>query len=181
MRRQAIEALLPALFRRAVATEGGVASALLDVMESLHTRPVAILDDLDAFFDPRRTPDAFVPYLGQWVDLDRFYDTSFRSGDETRRVPISSGLGQLRELIHSAAYLSRWRGTRAGLVAFLETATGITGFEVSDEVPGEGGRILPFHIRVGVPEAARPHTVLVQRVIESEKPAYVTYDMQFIS
>ena len=39
----------------------------------------------------------------------------------------------LRELIAAAAQLSQWRGTAQGLQRFLETATGIEGFELDEE------------------------------------------------
>ena len=178
MKRQAIESLLPSVYRRA-AVEGSVLSALIDVMQMLHEPSIDVLARVDAYFDPRRAPDAFIPYLGQWVDLDRFYDQSFRGGDDDLQAPISPGLARLRELIHFAAHLSRWRGTHQGLIDFLQVATGVVGFEVSDQVLDDDGSARPFHIRVSVPEAARVHLAIVRRIIESEKPAYVTYDHRF--
>ena len=93
--------------------------------------------------------------------------------------PISSGLGRLRELIAWAAYLSQRRGTRQGLLKFLEVATGIPGFAVDEDVKGADGRTIPFHLRVRAPKAARTHRSLVERIITLEKPAYVTYELDF--
>ena len=177
MKRAEIEHLLPAVFRRAVPQAPGLLRGLLDAMETLHAHPDSVLGSLETFFDPRRAPDAFVPFLASWVDLDRFFDRSFGLHPQDEGLePFSAGLGHLRELTGRAAYLSRWRGTRRGLVAFLETATGITGFEVV-EAPVEKA----FHVQVRVPEAARPHDALIQRIIQSEKPAYVTYDTEYFS
>ena len=39
---------------------------------------------------------------------------------------------------------------------------------------GSDGRPKPFHIRVRAPQEAAPYRVMIERIIESEKPAYVT-------
>ncbi|MEO8133200.1 MAG: phage tail protein [Betaproteobacteria bacterium] len=181
MQREDIQNLLPAVFRRAATSGNAIVGALLDVMEALHERPEHILKTLDVCFDPRRAPDELVPYLGRWVDLDRFYDQSFKGQSTDAQEPISTGVGALRELIHSAAYLSKWRGTRKGLQAFLEIATQVPGFVVSDASVGGEGHLKPFHILVRIPPDARPHGALIERIIQSEKPAYVTYETEFAS
>jgi hypothetical protein len=81
-------------------------------------------------------------------------------------------------LAATAATLSRWRGTRKGLSLFLETATGMKGFEVDEEVREEG-KIKPFHLRITAPGELIAHRMLIQRIIELEKPAYVTYQLEF--
>ncbi|KXU87045.1 hypothetical protein CR51_36275 [Caballeronia megalochromosomata] len=180
MKAARIETLLPFLFRQAWQNGNPVVVALLYVMEDLHARPEEILANLDAWFDPLRAPDSFVPWLARWVDLDRFFTQSSRdSGVEcTGHSPLSVGLARLRELIREASYLSKWRGTRRGLTAFLETAIGVSGFEVDEEVPGTDGAVKSFHIRVRVPEAAQAHLVLIEQIVQSEKPAHVTYEVQ---
>ena len=60
---------------------------------------------------------------------------------------------------------------------FLETATGATGFEIEEIVADEHGEIIPFHIRVRVPEEATAYVTLIRRIIDIEKPAYVTYEL----
>ncbi|HVR84197.1 MAG TPA: hypothetical protein VMU54_07800, partial [Planctomycetota bacterium] len=92
---------------------------------------------------------------------------------------ISSGLGRLRELVAGAAYLSQWRGTWRGLGRFLEIATGVSGFTVEESVAGTDGELIPFHIRIGVPRNARVHRTLIERIITLEKPAYVTFELDF--
>lgn len=181
MKRDDIERLLPTVFRRGAGSGNAIINALLEVMERMHAPPDAVLRDLAGYFDPRRAPDAFVPYLGRWVDLDRFYDQSFRGGSSGGQEPISSGVGALRELVHSAAYLSKWRGTRKGLETFLETATRVPGFVVEDEVLGRNDLPIPFHIRVRVPVEAREHEALIERIVAAEKPAYVTHETQFMT
>jgi hypothetical protein len=88
-------------------------------------------------------------------------------------------LGRLRELIAQAAFLSQWRGTSRGLLRFLEAATGVQGFAIDEQVPGPDGLPRPFHLRVRAPQTTKPYSVLIERIIEIEKPAYVTYELAF--
>ena len=178
MKRAAIERLLPEVYRRTV-REGGPLAGLLDVMEGLHAPSESALASIPAVFNPYRAPDAFVPVLAAWLDLERLFDVP-TTGDvpaESLRRPISTGLGRLRELVASAAELSRWRGTSRGLLRFLEIATGLRGYSVEERVVDADGAVRPFHVRIRMPAAARPHRPLVERIIEHEKPAYVTYEL----
>lgn len=155
MRRSEIERLLPGVFQRS-AGDGTVLHALLDAMEGLHAPSEAALERLDASLDPRRAPEAFLPLLARWVDLD---------------VTVTTGPRRWRELIAAAAELARWRGTRRGLIHFLELATGATSFEVVEEVP--------FHIHVIAPASTRPHQTMLERIVQREKLAHVTYQLTF--
>lgn len=163
MRASDIERHLPDVFLRTL-EDGSVGRATLAVMEELHLPSERILDQLDRWFDPRRTSEDFVPFLAGWVDLD---------------LEVTTGVGRLRELIVAAAEISRWRGTRHGLELFLETATGLQGFVIEEEVAGADGRPLPFVIRVTAPAGARPHERMVRRIIDIEKPVHVTCELRF--
>lgn len=180
MKRAEIETLLPGIFRRTLpqdANHDNLLAALLDVMELLHTPSERVLDQLAAYFDAHQTPDVFVPYLAGWVDLDQLWVDE--PGDFTAKtVPaFPSGVGRLRELAANAVYWSKWRGTARGLLRFLETATGVSGYQVDEAVEDADGQIIPFHIRVTAPAAARIYEDLVRRIIAIEKPAYVTYEL----
>jgi phage tail-like protein len=184
MKRSEIEGLLPGVFQRTLRNDdsaaprsGNVLDALLDVMEALPAPSAAVLKGLDTTFDPRRTADEFVPYLAGWVGLDRLFDPGSsvaRRGHS--RAPFSTGLGRLRELTASAAWLSKWRGTAPGLRRFLPIATGETAIQVDDHVDRKGKQRL-FHFTVRVPAGLKPHRALIERIIESEKPAYTTYEL----
>jgi phage tail-like protein len=180
MKRDAIERLLPEVFRRTI-RPGSPLAAILDVMEDLHAPDERVLDRIDAILDPVRTDDAFVPYLAGWLDLERLFEdpTDDYSAAPGKRQPVSTGLGRLRELIGSAAWLSQWRGTSQGLRRFLEIATGVRGFEIDERVLDQEKRPIPFHIRVRAPGSVRMHRSLLDRIIQFEKPAYVTYDLDF--
>ena len=183
MKRNEIEQLLPEVFRRTV-RPGNPLFALLEVMEALHAPSEEVLAELDLYFDPYRTPDHFVPYLARWVDLHRFLSElpePQREGETgaAASVPFPSGLGRLRELISAAAFLSKWRGTSRGLMRFLETAVGLEGFEIDETVPGPEGRPKPFYLLIKAPADAERYRALIERIVEMEKPAYVTYDLEF--
>jgi P2-related tail formation protein len=149
----------------------------------LHAPSEEILDNLAAFFNPYQTPDDFVPYLASWVDLARLL---FPAPVRQEGLPGSAtlahypaGLGRLRELIAAAAELSQWRGTRQGLVRFLEIATGVAGFTIQEQVLDAQGEVRPFHLQVHAPAAAHPVAALVERIVELEKPAYMTAEVLF--
>jgi len=179
MKQAEIAALLPDVMRRTVQPRTPLA-ALLAVMEALHAPAEQALDGIDGTFDPYRAPDPFVPYLAGWVDLDRLLSTPPAQMDEAALLYLfDGGLGRLRELLAQAATLSRRRGTAQGLIRFLETATGVAEFTISEQVAGEDGQPRPYHIEIRAPDAARPFDTLIRRIIELEKPAYVTYDLAY--
>jgi phage tail-like protein len=152
MRLDRLGRLLPEVFQRTITPESPL-FALLAVMEELHRPSEEVLANLDAFFDPRRTPERFVSYLASWVDLD---------------VAVAIGPDRARGLVAEMVALSRLRGTRKALVRFLTVATGIPGFEIDEK---------PFHIVVRMPAASLPYENVVRKIIELEKPAHVTYEL----
>jgi phage tail-like protein len=163
VKRNEIARLLPAVFQ-AGDLEGSPLAGLLGVMEQMHVRPEAELASLDRVLDPLRAPEPFVPFLAYWVDLT---------------FEVTTGIERLRALVANAVDLSRWRGTARGLITFLEIATGVTGFEVSDRVADATGLARPFHLRVTAPAQLKKHDRMLGRIIEIEKPAYVTYELVF--
>ena len=144
-------------------------------MEQLHAPSEAALDHLEEFFDARRAPEAFVPYLSWWVDLGWLLLENPDAADAPLR-PYPAGLGRLREVAASAAALAKWRGTRRGLIGLLEAATGHTGFRIVEDLRDADGRPRPFCIQVHAPKAAERHLDLIRRIAEHEKPAHVVLD-----
>ena len=180
MKRTEIELLLPSVIRRTI-RDGNPLAVVLDMMESLHSPSEQVLVELDSYFDPLRTTDSFVPFLACWVDLDRLFEEvpSRRWQSTFSSQLMTSGRGRLRELVATSAYLSQWRGTSKGLLLFLKTATGIRNFTIDEDVVDENGRPKPFHIRVNAPSESAPYRNLIERIIEMEKPAHVTYELVF--
>jgi phage tail-like protein len=130
-----------------------------------------LLDDIDRYFAPALTDQAFLPWLATWVALvlDEEWDDAKR-----------------RRLIGEAVQLYRWRGTVYGLKRYLEIYTGLVpeirewrwpggmqigvasrigGFSSSDG--GSGPLRIP-------PTRTPPVKALIQRVDRSV-PAYYDY------
>lgn len=177
MKSKEIKRILPSVFQRTV-QPGNPLFAILDVMEMMHGPSEAALGNLEANFNVHRAPDAFVAYLASWVDLEVLLDFPPKERSAST-ASLSTGLGRLRELTSAASTLSKWRGTHKGLCLFLEAATGTKGFNVDEQVRGEDGKVEPFHVRVSAPKDLAQHRVLIERIVELEKPAYVTYELEF--
>jgi hypothetical protein len=173
MQRSAIESLLPEVLQRTAVVPGPL-SALLDVIADLHAPTEAVLADVDRWFSPLRAPDDFVPVLASWVDLDPLLPPPGPGG--TAATPFPGGVGRLRELVMASSYLARWRGTSTGLLLFLETASGLSDFTIDDGVIDGSGRKRAFHLRITAAPQAAPILPLLRRIVELQKPAYVTYE-----
>lgn len=171
MQRRDVDALLPAVYQDAI-QQGSPLDAVLEAAARLAEPEEAILARIDALFDPRRAPDAMVAFLAGWVDLDRFL-VRRRADDSEAELP--TGTGRLRELCANAAELSRYRGTRQGLIRFLEIATGEGGFRVEENRTADD-QPRAFHLNITAPKATRPYVALIHAIVAFEKPAYVTYD-----
>ncbi len=180
MKRSEIELLLPEIFRLTLDSESSrLLGGMLDVMQALLEPSEQVLDSLAAFFDPYQAPKRFVHYLAGWVDLDPFWVQDPENFEDIAQIPeFPGGLDQLRVLIARAAYLSKWRGTQKGMIAFLETATGVHGYRIDEQITDAEGTVIPFHIVVHVPHEAADCRSLIERIVRLEKPAYVTADIQ---
>lgn len=178
MKHQDIKQLLPEVFQRADTTDSPIYS-LLEVMETLTEPAEEILRQVSVYFNPYATPEKFLPFLASWVDLDRFFPSFHDEINADSDLIRALEAGRIRELIATATKLSKLRGTAAGLQLFLETATGLNGFEIDENVLPENSDVLPFHIKISAPYAAKKQSALIERIIEQEKPAYVTYNLEF--
>jgi phage tail-like protein len=169
---------LPEVFQETIAP-GSLLTGLLEVMAGLQEPCEQRLATLDAAFDPRRSGDAFVPFLARWVHFDHLHDDRGRRHAGAQQACLDS-IGHLRELVADAAYLAQWRGTARGLARFLAAATGLGGFRIEEGVcvAGEDAP-RPFHLRITAPAAAKRQADLVHKVIRMGKPAHVTYDLDF--
>jgi len=170
MQADRIAKLLPEVYQRTI-VPGTPIEALLQVMAELQDPVEQILANLADYFDPQRTPDRFVPFLAEWVDLGRWLDETSGGFD--------SGVGRLRQVVAAAAHLSRLRGTAQGMREALEWATGVSGVRIDEAVPDASGRPRPFHVLVLLPKEAAVHQRLVERIVQQEKPAHVTAEVVF--
>jgi phage tail-like protein len=179
MKHAEIERLLPVVIQRAQPA-GSPLAAVIDAMEALQEPAEEVLTQLVAFFDPRRCPPHFLTMLAHWVNLDHLYprrEAEVGGLDWTAR-PAPMAEGRLRELIASAPELAQLRGTAQGLKKFLEITVGMS-FAIEETVADAAGAVIPFHVRIVAPTDAQAQRELINRIVELEKPAHVTYELVF--
>lgn len=176
MNRDQIERLLPHVVRRTIRPRTPLDTILASIDGYLGP-DVTVLDQIGTYFNPYTAPTAFVPYLAGWVDLAWLGAPAEQS--VTRTPGDTPERGHMRELIAAAAALSKWRGTQTGLIRFIETATGARPVTIDDPVRDASGQLVPFHFRVRLPPSMRAREAMVRRIVESEKPAHVTYELEF--
>lgn len=120
------------------------------------------------YFDLRVAPEQLLPWLAAWVDL---------ALDE--RWPDA----RRRELIRQASVLYRWRGTRRGLSDYLRIYTGVEPriVEQGQERRDQGEAPVPphtFRVIIETPNLPELDRALVERIIEQEKPAHTSYQLE---
>ncbi|MCA9948326.1 MAG: hypothetical protein KDE48_01645 [Anaerolineales bacterium] len=173
MEQYKIARLLPTIFQRTLADEEGLLAgrpntlaALLAVMEQLHAPAEQVLQELAHYFDPDCVHAAFIPFLAYWVDKDILLDADGN---------FPAGMQRMRDLILASVELSKMRGTRVGLRDFLATATGLK----KDQITITDSIEQPFHFIVTCPNGDDKVKRLIVKIIELEKPAYVTYEISY--
>jgi phage tail-like protein len=176
MRTQEIQNLLPQVIQRGIKAESLLAY-LIQIMADYQGKSESNFNDFASLLDPFRTPDAFVPVLASWLDLEKLWIAHPERIQDIQYIPaFPTGIGQLRRLLALAMQLSQLRGTKAGLLGFLETATGITGFRIDENVNVKG-ESRPFHILVYIPAEAKQWRSFIERIIEHEKPLHLSFEI----
>lgn len=159
--------VLPEVFQ--VATRTSPALAALLVAADDMQRPIRdLLDSVDLVIDPFRAPQALVPYMSTWVDLDWL-----TLADTDASAPPGDGipLHRQRDLIAISAELSARRGTAGGIATFLRIATGTDGWAIRS-APDD------FRLIVVAPNEAKSQLDVVRRIVAGIKPAHLTHDVQ---
>lgn len=164
-------------------------SRFLMLFESFWSPIESQINNVHYYFDPRVTPSNFLPWLASWLDLslDEYWTEA-----------------QLRQLIRWAIALHRSRGTKWGLLKYLEIYTGqhaeIIEHRAKNFVLGPDIRIGPgialgrgnvphtFSVRLRLPaldiedeqernrqERIRRRTI--ESIIEMQKPAHTVYTL----
>lgn len=171
-----IKRLLPEVFQSAAHKESPL-EALLQTMADMLKPTEVIFESFEDVLSPWQPKEDFIPYLGSWLYLHQYYSFD----NEGKRTEYLAGVDQLRNLIAAFTDLSRVRGTARGLEKMLILATGFEGFQVTERVLDERGKTRPFHIQVSVPRLAEELRGLVDLIVRSEKPAYITYELKFVN
>jgi phage tail-like protein len=132
------------------------------------------LDCLDAYLDPWLTPPDFLPWLASWVGIE--LDETW---PETRQ----------REIVAAAARLHRDRGTRRGLIDYVELLTGgkveliesggtLTSAEPDASPPGTPTPGLRVIVRVSDPNWI--NMARLDRAVRDARPAHLSYQVQVL-
>jgi phage tail-like protein len=118
------------------------------------------VDHFDLYLSPRTAPAYFLEHLARWlgIDLDEKWPSATR-----------------RALLAEAIELYRRRGTRWALSRHIEICTGVAPEIVEPEEQ-------PFHFRVilRVPAGQAVDRAAVERIIQADKPAHTTYELQTV-
>jgi hypothetical protein len=182
MNQTEIAKLFPEVIQRTI-QPGRALFTIVEVMERFITPLEEALTSLSENFTADQADFEFVILLSYFVDLDRYLSRlpfgTARSSNRGDHFP--AGIQNLRNLIKSVPELSRWRGTDHGLKLFLERATGLAGFKISDQEKDPRNDIMPFHIRITCPKGAMAYQELIDRIVSEEKPAFVTHEVVFAS
>ncbi|MBU1231867.1 MAG: hypothetical protein KKD01_14345 [Proteobacteria bacterium] len=146
-----------------------------------HKGVEATIDGLAAFFDPKETPEEFLPWLAKWTALSLRADLT----------PTKQ-----RHFLEKIIQFYRWRGTKKNLQDLLELFTmgvpevieagaadmqiGVYSTLGKDTYIGGGPQHF-FYVNISLPRAD-PEVQLRQReiakaIIELEKPAHTFYEL----
>lgn len=164
---------------------------MLKIVEECFEPDVQISDSLWAYLDPMLASEPMLPFLSHWVGWEL-----------TPLIDIK----RQRYLIKQAMQIYRWRGTRRGLRFYIHLFTDlpldehlpelekhISIFEITGRgfMLGEaelgmnastgGGRAFHFIVRIRNDLQNSLDLFLIHQIIEQEKPAFCTYDLEIIS
>ena len=112
-----LEEALPEVYRQEPLT-----SSLMAVFDDALTPVLAVLDNLEAYFDPGLAPRDFVAWLGTWFDLTP--NTNWE-------------LQARRERIRRAVEFFTWSGTAAGMRSYIAVYFNVDDADV--EIHEDGG------------------------------------------
>jgi len=168
---------LPGLYR-----EVDFIGRLVKIFEQAFDPTIQTIDTLWAYLDPITAPVALLPFLAHWVgwELDSRWD-----------------IERQRHLIRHAITLYRWHGTQYGLRLYIHLYTGLPleninireifeqGFVLGTTCVGidsmlGGGRPYHFIVELHPEQPDQINLVLVREIIERQKPAFCTYDLEII-
>lgn len=138
----------------------------LQIFQDIGDSVLHQIDVLDRMFDPTVAPDPMVRSMGRWIGLE-WLDSSHDDAVQ-------------RQAVLEYAQLLRWRGTRRGLETLLSFMSGGEDVTVEDSggiyPEGEAPRHPP-HVRMSMPGSILTHDDDVIRIIRSELPASVTFEL----
>jgi phage tail-like protein len=167
---------LPAIYgQRPEGPDVKLLPALLESWDEWLAPVFVSLDSLEAYFDPKLAPPAFIDWLGRWVGLE-----------PTQRWP----LGHRRARISNAVQLFLWWGTKLGIAHYVATFTGISVERI--EVLDTGGVDVSLEpnvdlswtsearlvVRVTVEDQDSVDLDRLNDIVAAAKPAHVLHNVE---
>jgi phage tail-like protein len=146
-------------------TEDDFFMRFVTIFQRMADTVVDQIDTLPYMFDPSVAPDNMVRAMAEWIGVD-WVDSSL---DDRLQ----------REIVMKYSQLIQWRGTNQGLVLLLELLSGGP-VEVRDTggvFPEGESPHAPPHVRLDLAQAGWNRTADLIRIIRSELPATVTFDL----
>jgi phage tail-like protein len=149
------------------------------IFESVSGPIDSMIENIAYYFDPRTTPEELLPWLATWVNIA--LDDSW---------PVE----RRRSLVQEAVHLFRWRGTRRGLIDYLQVYAGVEP-EITENFGGiplganprlEWNTVLgsgvhnTFSVVLRVDDPQTIKRAHVKSIIESVKPAHTAYSLQIL-
>lgn len=179
--------LLPELY-----AEDDLMARFLMLFESFWAPIDRQVNGIDNYFDPGLAPEAFLLWLASWLGMEW--------GENTPASPLLTAKRQ-RQLIRSAVWLHRSRGTRLSLQRYLEIFTGgkveILEHRANDFRIGKSAMLGPniafgkgnyphtftVTLRLPQPHASDPHALrrAAEDIINEQKPAHTRYTLHIES
>jgi phage tail-like protein len=123
------------------------------------------IDTLPHMFDPTVAPEPMVRAMAEWLGVD-WVDSSL-DGRLQRRI------------VQEYSQLIQWRGTKRGLILLLELLSGgpVTVRDSGGIFPEGESPAAPPHVRLEVESAGWNGVKDLIRIVRSELPATVTFDL----
>ncbi|WP_233221085.1 phage tail protein I [Streptomyces carminius] len=152
--------------------EDAFAQRFVSAFDEVMAPVLAVLDCLEAYWDPRLAPEDFLRWLAGWVAAD---------ADESRP------LAERRRAVAGAVELHRLRGTARGLAEQVREALGVE-VEVTDsggaawsaapggDLPGSPEPFLRVRVRGDGPGA--PSMTRLTALVDAGRPAHVPYTIE---
>ncbi|MEE1927541.1 phage tail protein [Streptomyces sp. TRM 70351] len=149
--------------------EDAFAQRFVSAFDAVLAPALAVLDCLDAYWDPELAPDDFLAWLAGWV-------AAGAGADPGRPLPAR------RRAVARATELHRMRGTARGLADLVRESFGVAA-EVTDsggaawsaapggELPGTAEPWVRVRVRTDDPDALPRHRL--ELLVEANRPAHV--------
>lgn len=161
---------LPALYQ-----EDDFAQRFTAALDEVVSPVFVALDNLEAYLDPRLSPEDFLEWLGGWVGVQP---------DETWPVDRRRGL------VAAAVDLHRVRGTAAGIASLVALSTGgeieiaepgAAGFSTTPGAAIPAGTAAELYIRVRVPDPAAVSAARLDALVRAAKPAHLPHRIEIVA